>query len=155
MKKLVKLSSEAKFLLFALLFPTVFFSQNAEFELQVNTLPVDEVLQVYQDSSLVISLVKVNYQSALEGIHHERIYYSYENRTDRQLTVSFRRQLNFSHSQNSNQDLNEVSLVLAPFEKKDSDSNPRNKVFYTFSKDYKNTIKKHLESIVVSNITVL
>jgi hypothetical protein len=155
MKNLVKLYDKAKLLIFVLCLPQLYFSQDGRLEVSVNTLTSNEVYTVYQDSLVVITLKKVNYLNEQDGINHERISYSFLNLTDKLHSVTFKRSLVYENSISLTGDSNEVNLVLNPFERLDMDSNPRNKVLYSFSKDHKNTIKKQLQSVVISNITIL
>jgi hypothetical protein len=141
--------------LLVLVFPMLVHAQNStEINFSAESLVLNEQIEVYRDSLVVISLIKVNYDSPQDGIFHERINYRFENLSSKKITISFNRSTIYTPSTNATGDMNQQEIGLEPHSHADCISNPRDKRFYTFSKDLKNTIRKELQTVRILNIEV-
>ena len=141
--------------LLVLVFPMLVHAQNSsEINFSSDSLVLNEATELYRDSLVVISLTKVNYDSPQDGIYHERINYHFENLSSKNITISFNRIAVYTTSTSAKGDMNQLEIKLAPHSFADCASHPRDKRFYTFSKDLKNTIRKELQIVQILNIEV-
>ena len=141
--------------LLVLVFPMLVHAQNSsEINFSSDSLVLNEATELYRDSLVVISLTKVNYDSPQDGIYHERINYHFENLSSKNITISFNRIAVYTPSTSAKGDLNQLEIELAPHSLADCVTHPRDKLFYTFSKDLKNTIRKELQIVQILNIEV-
>ncbi|MDP4683647.1 MAG: hypothetical protein NWS40_03050 [Crocinitomicaceae bacterium] len=141
--------------LLVLVFPMLVHAQNSsEINFSSDSLVLNEATELYRDSLVVISLTKVNYDSPQDGIYHERINYHFENLSSKNITISFNRIAVYTPSTSAKGDMNQLEIKLAPHSFADCASHPRDKRFYTFSKDLKNTIRKELQIVQILNIEV-
>lgn len=141
--------------LLVLVFPMLVSAQNStEINFSGESLVLNEATELYRDSLVVISLTKTNFDSPQDGIYHERINYRFENLSSKQVTISFNRSTTYSPSSGVTADGNRVEILLEPNSIADFTNHPRDKRFYTFSKDLKNTIQKKLTNVQILNIEV-
>jgi hypothetical protein len=141
--------------LLVLVFPMFVHAQNSsEINFSSESLVLNEATELYRDSFVVISLTKTNFDSPQDGIFHERINYRFENLSSKNITISFNRTAVYAPSTNATRDMNQLEIKLAPHSFADCASHPRDKRFYTFSKDLKNTIQKKLTNVQILNIEV-
>jgi hypothetical protein len=141
--------------LLVLVFPMLVHAQNSsEINFSAESLVLNEKTILYSDSVLVISLMKTNYDSPQDGIYHERINYHFENYSSKQVTISFNRSTTYSPSSGVTADGNRIEILLEPNSIADFTNHPRDKRFYTFSKDLKNTIQRKLTNVQILNIEV-
>jgi hypothetical protein len=149
------LTKKVAYSLFLLVFPMLLNAQNStEINFSAESLVLNEQTEVYRDSLVVISLTKTNFDSPQDGIYHERINYRFENLSSKKITISFNRSTVYTPSTNATGDMNQLQIDLEPHSHADCISNPRDKRFYTFSKDLKNTIQKKLTNVQILNIEV-
>jgi hypothetical protein len=118
-----------------------------------NEIALEQSKIIYQDSLVKITVLKVNYTNNSDGISHERLTYAYENLSSRTLILNYSRAISYDNQAPKVSD-NEIQIELAPNSSLTMTSNPRDKRFYTFSKDLKLTIKKQLTKVELNNITL-
>ncbi len=107
----------------------------------------------YSDESVSIQHTKINYVSASDGIHHERIIFKYVNRTDEDIQLSFDRKVSYNLEElaESPERTFEV-LIPANTTMTYGDDKKHDKTFYIFSADMKGTIKQKLSGFEVINV---
>lgn len=107
----------------------------------------------YTDESITVKHSKIDYESTSDGIHHERVIFSYTNHTDQDLRLSFERKISYNLEELSYSPERSFELVIpANSTISYSDDNQRNKIYYIFSNDLKGTIKKQLSGFELINI---
>ena len=120
----------------------------------VESLQLNEETIIYQDDLIVVSLVKTIFESPQDGISHERINYIFKNLSSSKVNVSFNRLAVYLPESQTVGEMKQLEILLEPLAVTDCLTYPRDKRFYTFSKDLKKTISKELISISFLNLEV-
>jgi hypothetical protein len=127
------------FILFALAMQTAAWSQNW--------------IDSYNDASISIKVSKIDYESVSDGIHHERIIFSYSNHTDQVLHLTFDRKIAYNLEELPQSPERSFELVIpANSTLSYGEENKYDKTYYVFSKDLKGTIKKQLSGFEIINV---
>ncbi len=121
---------------------------------EINPLRLDENFIVLENEFIKISTQKKDYRNDADGIWHERIEFSFENKTTNALQIEFSRELVYNNKTYTS-DANRFKISLSPQEIKTANQNNRDKTFYIFSKDHKQTIKTELVYFQIKNTMVL
>ncbi len=121
---------------------------------EINPLRLDENFIVLENEFIKISAQKKDYRNDADGIWHERIEFSFENKTTNALQIEFSRELVYNNKTYTS-DANRFKISLSPQEIKTANQNNRDKTFYIFSKDHKQTIKTELVYFQIKNTMVL
>lgn len=132
----------------------------SHFSFAVNTFsPVKTLLSEsswkieYQDEQIKIESKTINYESIKDGIKHERVVFKYTNLTNNMINISFNRNLIYNGVCYGCEKNDKKFLIkLNPNETKEFSEINKDKTFYIFSKDFKGTIKKTLDSFQLTNI---
>lgn len=107
----------------------------------------------YLDPQLMIESSVIVYEDPASGIKHERVIFRYTNMTNKQMTVSFERTLTYDGvCYGCDKPEKRFVVELAPSEVKQYSKENRDKTFYIFSKDIKNTIQKKLDNYHIVKI---
>ncbi len=127
------------FLLLATFMQTIAWSQNW--------------IDSYNDASISIKHSKIDYENTSDGIHHERVIFSYTNHTDQDLILSFERKIAYNLEELPSSPERSFELVIPANSTLSYNSdNQRDKAYYIFSNDLKGTIKKQLSGFELINI---
>ena len=121
---------------------------------EINSLRLDENFIVFENDFIKISAQKKDYRNDADGIWHERIDFSYENKTTNALQIEFSRELVYNNKTYAS-DANRFKISLSSKEIKTANQTIRDKAFYIFSKDHKQTIKTQLTHFQIKNTIVL
>lgn len=157
MKHYVRFLLPKKQVLILLLFSLISLfgtSQKESITITVAELEIDQPKTIFQDSMVKIKVVKINYSNNLDGISHERLTYIYENLSSKKITLNLKRTFSYDQKPILPSDASEIQIELSPNSVLTMNSNPKDKRFYTFSKDLKKTIQKQLTKVEISNITL-
>src|SRR6218665_95424 len=107
----------------------------------------------YIDPELRIESSVIVYEDAAAGTKHERVIFRYTNMTNKQMTVSFERTLTYDGvCYGCDKPEKRFVVELAPMETKQFSKENKDKTFYIFSKDIKNTIRKKLDKYNITKI---
>lgn len=117
-------------------------------EIQSNTEAI-----VFENDQLIITAHKIVVLDAKNGIHHERITFDYTNKTDNQLTLSFKKFNLYSGSTSTGEGA-EMTIILESNSTKKYSEIFKSKLFYSFSKDLKGTINAELQYVILNKISL-
>ena len=107
----------------------------------------------YNDESITIKHTKIDYESTSDGIHHERIVFSYSNHTNQDIQLSFDRKMAYNQEELPNSPERSFEVIIpANSTIAFGDDNKYDKTYYIFSKDLKGTIKRQLSSFELINV---
>jgi hypothetical protein len=100
-----------------------------------------------------LSVAEVEYDSASDGIHHQRIVFKYENYSNTPLELSFNREVQYGEIATTQEQTFKVSIPAKAVVEY-GDATKYDKTYYIFKKDYKGTIKKELKDFKITNLSV-
>lgn len=129
------------FLLFAILF--AFGSKAQEWQ------------TFYNGQGITIQYRPIEINDPQSGIHHARIVFRYENKTNNPIQLNFNRTITYSDSEAAKpQEKTYTVSIPANTSIEYNTSNTNDKTFYLFAQDKKNTIKRSLISFDIRDITI-
>lgn len=109
----------------------------------------------YEEQGISIQYRLLEIDDAQLGIHHERIVFRYENTTNTEVHLSFNRTMVYSDNQTAKPQEKTFSITIpANSSIEYNSSNSKDKTYYIFSKDLKNTIKQSLVKFDLKDITL-
>lgn len=118
---------------------------------EVSNLPGKEWRTEYRDSDLLIEACLNLYEDS--GFNHERVVFRYTNLSKNKLSVSFNRTSTYNGvCYGCDKQDKKFLIELEPSEAKEFSKENKDKTYYIFAKDLKNTIKKSLDSYQIVNI---
>lgn len=107
----------------------------------------------YVDKDIKIESSKLSIADKANGTNQERIVFKYTNLTSQKLTLSFVRTLYYDGKcYGCDTQEKRFEILLNPFETKSYDDLTKDKLYFIFSKDLNNTIKKTLDSFQILKI---
>ncbi|OFY85417.1 MAG: hypothetical protein A3F72_03885 [Bacteroidetes bacterium RIFCSPLOWO2_12_FULL_35_15] len=107
----------------------------------------------YVDNEIKIESSKLIILDKTNGTNQERIVFKYTNLTFKKLTLSFARTLYYDGKcYGCDNQEKRFEILLNPSETKSYDDLTKDKLYFIFSKDLNNTIKKTLDSFQILKI---
>ncbi|MNJ83966.1 hypothetical protein D3C87_13990 [compost metagenome] len=109
----------------------------------------------YDEGGIAIQYQLTEIDDPQLGIHHARIVFRYENKTNQAVQLSFNRMITYSDSETAKpQEKTFTVSIPANSSIEYNSSNSKDKTFYLFAQDKKNTIKRSLVSFDIKNVTI-
>ena len=108
----------------------------------------------YEDPGIAIQFRPVEINDALLGIHHVRIAFRYENKTDQAVQLNFNRLITYTDSESKPQEKTYSVSIPAHSSMEYNETNSNDKTFYLFAQDKKNTIKRSLITFDIKDVTI-
>lgn len=109
----------------------------------------------YDEGGIAIQYQLTEINDPQLGIHHARIVFRYENKTNQAVQLSFNRMITYSDSETAKpQEKTFTVSIPANSSIEYNSSNSKDKTFYLFAQDKKNTIKRSLVSFDIKNVTI-
>ncbi|MCD6067257.1 MAG: hypothetical protein K0S33_2083 [Bacteroidetes bacterium] len=107
----------------------------------------------YENTQVLIESSRIVYTSPGNTTNHERVVFRYTNRTNGNLKLSFGRKMMYNGvCYGCDKTDKKFTIVLSAQQSKEFSTENKDKTFYIFSKDLKNTITKTLDSFELTNI---
>lgn len=109
----------------------------------------------YEGQGITIQFRVAEINDAQLGIHHSRIVFRYENKTNKEVQLNFNRLITYSDSETAKpQEKGFTVSIPANSSMEYNDGNSNDKTFYLFAQDKKKTIKRSLVNFDIKDITI-
>lgn len=109
----------------------------------------------YEENGITIQYQLTEVNDPQQGIHHARIIFRYENKTNRTVQLNFNRLITYTGSETAKPQENNFTVSIpANSSVEYNASNSKDKTFYLFAQDKKNTIKRSLINFDIKNVTI-
>ncbi|MNK05416.1 hypothetical protein D3C87_232980 [compost metagenome] len=109
----------------------------------------------YEDPGIAIQFRQVEINDAQLGIHHVRVAFRYENKTDHAIQLHFNRMITYSGDETAMQQEKTYSVSIpANSSTEYNETNSNDKTFYLFAQDKKRTIKRSLINFDIKDVTI-
>lgn len=108
----------------------------------------------YEDPGIAIQFRPVEINDAQLGIHHVRIAFRYENKTGNAIQLNFNRMITYTDSEAKPQEKTYRVSIPANSSMEYNEANSKDKTFYLFAQDKKNTIKRSLITFDIKDVTI-
>ncbi len=109
----------------------------------------------YEEGGIAIQYQLTEVDDPQLGIHHARIIFRYENKTNHAVQLSFNRLITYTDSEAAKPQEKDFTVSIpANSSVEYNASNAKDKTFYLFAQDKKNTIKRSLISFDIKNVTI-
>lgn len=109
----------------------------------------------YEENGIAIQYQLTEVNDPQQGIHHARIIFRYENKTNRTVQLNFNRLITYTGSETAKPQENNFTVSIpANSSVEYNASNSKDKTFYLFAQDKKNTIKRSLINFDIKNVTI-
>ncbi len=109
----------------------------------------------YEDQGVTIQYKPAEINDPQLGIHHARIVFRYENKTNNEVQLNFNRLITYSDSEMAKPQEKGFSVSIpANSTIEYNQANANDKTFYLFAQDKKNTIKRSLINFDIKDVTI-
>lgn len=109
----------------------------------------------YEGQGVTIQYRPVEINDPQLGIHHARIAFRYENKTNNGIQLNFNRLITYSDSETAKPQEKGFSISIpANSSIEYNQANSTDKTFYLFAQDKKNTIKRSLINFDIKDVTI-
>ena len=109
----------------------------------------------YESQGVAIQYRPVETNDPQLGIHHARIVFRYENNTNQEVLVNFKRVITYSDSETAKPQEKEFSISIPPNSSVEyNQTNSTDITFYLFAQDKKNTIKRSLINFDIKDVII-
>lgn len=109
----------------------------------------------YEGQGITIQYKPTEINDPQAGIHHTRIVFRYENSTNSEIQLTFKRLITYSGSETARPQENGFSVSIpANSSVEYNEANAHDKTFYLFAQDKKNTIKRSLINFDIKDVTI-
>lgn len=109
----------------------------------------------YESQGVAIQYRPLEINDPQLGIHHARIVFRYENKTNHEVRINFKRLITYSDSETAKPQEKGFSISIpANSSVEYNQVNSTDKTFYLFAQDKKNTIKRSLINFDIKDVKI-
>ena len=107
----------------------------------------------FSDAKTEIQFAVIDHETPSHNRNHQRIVFKYINKTSELLTINFDRPISYDGEELLNSPERNFTITLEPNSESSFDAEINiSKLFYIFSKDHNNVIKRKLTSFDITNL---